>query len=65
MTALDVAAIRAFIQGWQREITEHRQAARRGEHEGTSEGNDLELYHRGYADALDRCVQALRMLEIR
>ncbi len=41
--------ISAWIDGWQQEIAENR-------HLNTG-------YHQGYADALDRCVQALKLLK--
>lgn len=53
----------AMIRTWQREIAENRQASARGKRENTAEGRDLARYHQGYADALDRCVQALRLLQ--
>ena len=44
-----VRGTHALIKGWQQEIAENR-------HLNTG-------YHQGYADALDRCVQALKLLK--
>jgi len=47
--------IAAFIESWQQEIAPLRVKARQ---RGVIMG-----YDDGYADALDRCVQALRLLK--
>lgn len=52
----------AQIEVWRQDIAENRRAARGGKREGTAEGRDLYRYHSGYADALDRGVQALEMI---
>jgi hypothetical protein len=51
--------INALIEGWQREAVEAREQAR-----GLSgaEGRQLSSYYEGRADTLDRCVQALKLL---
>ncbi len=48
--------VRALIGGWQRERKERRELR-----DSMATGGN-HAYHDGYADALDRCVQALKLL---
>lgn len=50
--------ITAFIEGWQREKAERLNLA----DSMFTDGN--KSYQQGYADALDRCVQALKLLQV-
>jgi len=47
--------VSALIDGWQRERAERVEM-------GAGAPAREQGYHEGYADALDRCVQALKML---
>ena len=63
MSRLVMAQIAALRDGWKRDAAQARRASSQGKREGTAEGNDLYRWHQGYADALERCAEALRLLE--
>jgi uncharacterized protein YukE len=53
------AQINALIDGWQREAVEAQEQSRVM---SGAEGRQLSSYYDGRADTLDRCVQALKLL---
>jgi len=56
------AQVQGLLDSWVRDIAVNRRDAAAGEREGTVEGHGLFRYHSGYADALDRGVQSLKLL---
>ena len=54
-----VAEIAALRDGWKRDAAQARMASSYAQRTG----NDLYRWHQGYADALERCAEALGLLE--